>query len=48
MIVLVSRAIKRVKAQMCQCSPLQVKEMRADKGYVITSNLREEGNYKSK
>lgn len=43
MILLVLRAFKRVKAQVCQCSPLQMEEMRADKGYVTTSNMREEG-----
>lgn len=48
MIVLVLRAFKRVKAQVCQHSPLQVEEMRADKGYVTTSNTKEEGNYKNK
>lgn len=42
------KALKRVKAQVCQSSPLQVEEMRADKGCVTTSNTREEGNYKSK
>ena len=45
-IVLVLRAFKRVKAQVCECSPLQVEEMRADKGYVTTSNTSEEGNTK--
>lgn len=47
-IVLVLRAFKRVKTQVCQCSPLQVEEMRADTGYVTVSNTREEGNYKNK
>lgn len=48
MIVSVSRVFKVVKAQVCQCSPLQVEEMRADKGYAITSNTRNEGNYKGR
>lgn len=48
MIALVLRAVKRVKTQVCQCSSPQMEEMRADKGYVTTSNAREEGNYKSK
>lgn len=51
MITLVLRACERVKAQVCQGSPLlstsQVREMRADKVYVTTSNAREEGNYKN-
>lgn len=37
MMALVLRACKKVKAQVCQGSPLQVKEMRADKGYITTS-----------
>lgn len=47
MMALVLRACKRVKAQVCQGSPPRVEEMRADKGYVTTSNAREEVNYKS-
>lgn len=46
MMALVLRACKRVKA-VCQGSPLQVEEMRADKGYVTTSNTREEGDYEN-